>query len=220
MNKTPLCQALGWRYMRDMYATAYFQVDEKLHQIVDFDEMTSKIIVNSIPLHDENPKWARESVPHTLLQDFSSFRYPKLGYRQAMMEKLGMVVWQVEATRSTKRGLQDHLLTYRALPAYNSVAYAGRMESEDLASARRAQMLFKPSFTKFSVGLAKVMAGEWLGFAVSEDLAIGVSTNRAADAFLDVYYRGRQVGTVDKAGVVTIQNKILQRLAAKQSLFS
>ena len=220
MNKTPLPQQLGFRYMRDMYHGAYFQKGDKLHMAIDFLEGSNTVAVNTLDLNDENPRWINGEVSANEITDFTVFQYPKLGYRQITDKHLGNVVMHFEATRSTRRGLQDQLLVAKALPVYDAAVYAGRFDGENLPNTRRAKALFRPEFTKFSVGIAKILAGDALGFAISEDVALGVSVNRAADAFVDVYYRGRQVGTVDRAGTVTIQNKILQRLAAKQSLFT
>lgn len=220
MNKTPLPKQLGFRYMRDMYHTAYMQRGNKLHCIQDFVEASNKVLCSTINLNDASPEWKQDEFSADEVVDFSAFKYPKLGYREMVDERLRTVVVYVEAVRSTRRGLQEQLMTYKALPVYDALVYGGRFEALDIHAGLRAQAVFRPKFTKFSVGLGKLLRGEQMGFAVSEDVALGVSVNRAADAVIDVYYRGRQVGVVDKAGQVTIYNKILQRLAAKTDLFS
>jgi hypothetical protein len=143
---------LGARYVRDFFNHAMFDCgDGKIHRLRAVDD--NHLTVDSITLSDKTPKWERGYVKSSVLEDFASFKYPKLG------------------------------------------------------------------FTPFSQGIKHLLDGDWIGFAVSEDLAVALSISQSHDRFADVFYRGRIVGNVDANGQVNLVNKVLQRASVKKKLF-
>jgi hypothetical protein len=209
---------LGARYVRDFFNHAMFDCgDGKIHRLRAVDD--NHLTVDSITLSDKTPKWERGYVKSSVLEDFASFKYPKLGYRQFQQGRLGNIVVMVGTVRSTQRGLKEDHLRYEQLPVYAAVDFGYFDGYNKVNDARRAKELFRPTFTPFSQGIKHLLDGDWIGFAVSEDLAVALSISQSHDRFADVFYRGRIVGNVDANGQVNLVNKVLQRASVKKKLF-
>jgi hypothetical protein len=193
-------------------------MDGAVHQLRDLDD--TYMYTSYIPLDSKNigrEPWKDGKYPHDLLKDFSSFQYPKLGYRQLQQSKVKNAVVAASTARSALRGLRQESIRYDPLPVYNALAMVGDNFSEANA-ARRLKEIFQPTFTPFTQGLKKLMDGDWPAFAVNEDLAIGLCVSNDRDGW-DIYFRGRVVGNITPDGVMNITNKILNRDSIKRKLF-
>jgi hypothetical protein len=222
-QKQLLHEQLGTQYINEWFADALFLFGGKLHRLRDInvDEANKPCVrTYSLSLTAGAPKWASDRVPMTAIEDFSTFKYPKLGYRQFRQGKIGNIVVQVSSIRAAQRGLRTSSLRLEPLPVYKAIdaGYPGE-GLDNVNDARRAKEIFAPSFTPFSVGLKQLLDGTNAAFAVNEDLAVGIAcVNDGSDGY-NVYYRGRVVGTVDNRGNLTLTNKILQRESLKKKLF-
>lgn len=218
MASKSLIKDLGTRYVREFFNGALFQMDGDICMLRDVAENIAYVHV--IDRESATIKWKEKQFPAAKLVDFSTFRYPKLGYRQYKQGKVGNVVVNLTATRNTQRGLKNELLSSKALPIFDILTASDEVQGyEHINSARRAKEIFEPTFTPFYEGIKQLIAGDIAGFAVSEDLAVGMSVDTSADRGWDVYFRGRVVGNVDQEGRVNIINKILQRDSIKRKIF-
>jgi hypothetical protein len=215
-----LHEELGSRYVREFFHNAYFELGTKLYKLRTIDEATATATCHVMNLDASGyPKWDTEAVPLKELKDFTTFKYPKLGYRQFKQGKLGNIVVQVSTTRGAQRGLKDEYINYDMLPVYRTVDFGHIDGFDNINAARRVKEIYRPQFTPFSVGIKQLLDSEHLGFAVNEDLAVAVSCNTDATRAFDVYFRGRVVGEVDETGKLTVVNKILQRESLQRKLF-
>lgn len=214
-----LVDQLGVRYIREMVTGAYIQKDHILHCINAPDDSTRRFVTKTIDLRQQNPKWASSTeLRFDDIPDFSAFKFPKLGYRQFRQGKIGTIVVHVSTARNAYRGLREESLVVNPLPVFE--LFQARIPDglDSINSARRIREVFNPTFTPFSAGIKQLLDGSIAGFAVSEDLACGISFEGQDRAF-DIYFRGRVVGTVDERGNISITNKILQRDSIKRKLF-
>lgn len=220
MSDTSLVQELGARYMREFFCNAFFQADGHIHQLRDVGDTV--LYTLSIPLDSPNigkEIWKENKLPHTVLRDFTSFQYPKLGYRQIQQGRTKNCVAAISTTRSALRGLREDSISYIYLPVYTALGPFDPDAFHEVNRARRMKEIFKPTFTPFTVGIKKLMDGEWPGFAVNEDLAVGICVSSDKGGW-DIFFRGRIVGNVSSDGTVNITNKILKRDSIKRKLFS
>lgn len=220
MANKPLVQELGARYIREFFNNAFFLMDGNIHQLRDADE--NNIYTLFVPLDSPNigrEPWKESKFPSIRLQDFSNFQYPKLGYRQLQQGPVKNCVVAVSTARSALRGLREESIKYEYLPVYNALGPYDQDSFHEVNRARRMKEIFKPTFTPFTSGLRKVLDGDWPGFAVNEDLAVGLCVSSDAGGF-DVFFRGRIVGNITQDGTVNITNKILKRDSIKRKLFS
>lgn len=212
-----LVEDLGARYIRDFFNNAVFQMDGKVMKLRDV--INNDVHVHEFKLDAKTPKWAAGIIQVDRLVDFTTFKWPKLGYRQVMQGDIGNIVVNVSSIRNGARGLRTDYIHYESLPVYQAVDVGIFDGWAQVNEARRVKEIFAPTFTSFSSGIKQLLAGECLAFAVSEDLAVGLSINQSADRGADIYFRGRVVGNVDENGNVTIVNKILQRDSIRKKLF-
>lgn len=222
MPKQLLHEQLGVQYINEWFAGALFMHENKLHRLRGIERMESGTAVrtHSISLTAGSPRWAGDSVPLSALVDFSTFKYPKLGYRQFRQGRIGNIVVQMTSVRAAQRGLRIENMTVTSLPAYRAVEIPVSGEGyAAINDARVAKEIFNPTFTPFSVGLRQLLEGEALAFAVNGDLAVGAACVNDGSQGFNVYFRGRVVGTVDERGNLSITNKILQRESLKKKLF-
>lgn len=218
MASKSLVKELGVRYIREFFSGALFEMDGNICYLRDVVDNMAHVQI--IDRESATPKWKEHTFAASKLVDFSTFRYPKLGYRQFKQGKLGNVVVNLTATRNVQRGLKLELLTARNLPIFDIMEATGQIEGyESVNNARRAKEIFEPTFTPFYEGIKSLLEGDSAGFAVSEDLAVALSIETSADRGFDVYFRGRVVGNVDQDGRVNIINKILQRDSIKRKIF-
>jgi hypothetical protein len=206
--------------MREFFNNAFFLLDGYIHQLRDTDETV--LYTLSVPIDSPNigkEVWKENKLQGTVLRDFSAFQYPKLGYRQLQQGRTKNCVAAVSTIRSALRGLREDSISYAYLPVYNALGPFDPNGFDEANKARRLKEIFKPTFTPFSVGLKKLMDEEWPGFAVNEDLAVGICVSSDAGGW-DIFFRGRLVGNVSSDGAINITNKILNRESIKRKLFS
>lgn len=219
-----LHEQLSPQYINEWFNDSLFVVDGALHRLLSVDRSDTEknkyiIRTHTFNLSAKTPKWAAGRLPLECLKDFTTFKYPKLGYRQFQQGDIGNIVVQASSIRAAQRGLRFNTLRWAPLPAYMAVLGHGLEPFEDINEARRAKEIFSPTFTPFSVGISQLLKNETLGFAVSEDLAVGVACVDDGSEGYNVYFRGRVVGTVDNSGKLTLTNKILQRESIRKKLF-
>lgn len=224
MAKKLLFEELGAQYIREWFHGALFVHENKLHCLQDVMRtegskgMETVVVTTSLNLLAGTPKWSKDRVPPASLVDFSTFKYPKLGYRQFYQDGIGMVVAQCTALRAAQRGLRLDTVRWDSLPVYTALDY-DREFWDSINQARIAKEIFAPTFTPFSVGIHKILEGEIPAFAINEDLAVGLACVNDGNEGCNVYFRGRVVGNVSDNGHLTITNKILQRDNIKKKLF-
>lgn len=212
--KRNLNQQLGSRYVKEMYVGAYFRVEDNIHRVRDVVE--DSITTDKLPLFDDTERWTREYVSADILEDFTSFQHPPLGYRQGVAGKFGNVVAYVTARRSALRGLRMDQLAFTSPPIYQML-YPDELYST-MSQAQRCRSLFAPEYTLFSVGISRLLSGDHAGFAVSNNVAVAMSCSGASDRLGDVLFRGKIVGHVFVSGELQIINKIMHRDSMKSLL--
>jgi len=218
-----LHEHLGAQYINEWFNDSLFVIDGNLHRLCAVDRSgtdRNKYVIHThtFPLSSKNPRWSSARLPIEVLKDFTTFKYPKLGYRQFYQGKTGPIVVQASTVRAAYRGMRLSGVRWELLPAFK--ALQGTFEGfENVNDARLAKELFAPTFVPFSVGLSQLLRNEILGFAVSEDLAIGAACVNDGQEGYNVYFRGRVVGSVDEGGTLTLTNKILQRESVRKKLF-
>lgn len=224
-QKELLHQQLGVQYINEWFHGALFSVGTKLHRLREIGRDANGegrvVHTHSLSLTAGMPRWSADTVPLDTLVDFSTFKYPKLGYRQFRQGRIGNIVVNLNAIRAAQRGLRLDSIRHDPLPVFRALDVGMPGESYSAVNdARIAKEIFAPSYTPFSVGLHQLLKGEVAGFAVNEDLAIGIACVNDGSEGYNVYFRGRVVGTVSEGGHLTITNKILQRESLKKKLFA
>lgn len=217
-----LITELGADYVNEWFSGAFFQVNDKLHKLRDVYRGEAGMVVrtSSISLNTGAPRWVRDQVGVDVLADFSTFKYPKLGYRQYQQGKTGNIVMSVGSIRAAYRGLRDTTLKYQYLPTSQVLDQVSDGSWDDVNDARKMREIFAPRFTPFTVGVRKLLDGEVAAFAASEDLAVGIAcADHSPNPFV-IYFRERVVGSVDENGKTHLDNKFLQRSALQRKLFS
>lgn len=207
---------LGNQYVKEFLVGACFQIDRKAYWLRGAD--TASLAVDAVDLDAHVPELNRERLPISALKSFSTFRYPTLGYRQVTTEEFGPVVYHLSTTRSAHRGLRFELLKQSFLPVFHYVGFGATDVTAVRADASNLKNLFAPKFTPFVSGIKKLLTGEIAGFAVNEQLAVGVSCTRSSDREYDVYFRDRVVGQVNSKGEVQFSNKVLARTDSVRSV--
>lgn len=211
--KRNLSQQLGSRYVKEMYSGAYFRVEDNIYRLLDVTEAV--LVCDKLPVHGPE-ELERVQIPADHLQDFASFSYPTLGYRQGNAGRLGNVVAYVTARRTALRGLRLDQLAVTTAPIYNA------LYPDDIymliPKTERVRGLFAPEFTPFSQGIGALVDGQTAGFAVSTNVAVVMSCSGNADRLGEVLFRGKVVGYITTAGDVQIVNKIMYRDSMKSLL--
>lgn len=213
--KLNLGQQLGSRYIREMYVGALFRVEDDIHKVRDVSDTT--VVTDKLALFESGGReWERHHLSADVLQDFTSFQYPTLGYRQGVAGKFGNVVAYISARRTALRGLRIDQLSIFTPPIYNML-YPDDLY-HNIPPNARIRALFAPEFTPFIKGVGQLIAGDTAGFAVSNNVAVAMSCSGNAERLGDVLFRGKIVGHVTTAGEVQIVNKIMHRDSMKSLL--
>lgn len=214
-----LVQELGSGYVRDFFHNSTFMMGDRIYRLVDAtdDNITAQYI--SLTSKEPPVRWnTGVTVPTKDVPDFTAFKHPKLGYRQVDHEKFGKFVIHFTSTRSTQRGFRHETCKMMWLPIYDLFPDWNDGWTS-IPHCHQAKHMFVPEFTPFTVGMQKLIAGEWLGFAMSEDVAVGMSVHREENRGFDIYFRGRVVGNVGMDGKANIASSILKRESIKSKLF-
>lgn len=206
-----LHQDLGLRYIRDMYVGAVFQLEDHAYRLMHCEG--NSLECDALDLNDNEASWVRRSVPLSVLKSFSTFKYPALGYRNIPdATRPGMHVMHVTSRRSAVRGLREDSLVINGLPVFdNLLAHQIVPLIHTTTRQARIRSIFKPEFLKWRQGLSRLLDGELSGFALNENVAVGIACSSGTDAAFEIYFKERVVGTVDERGNVTLRNKIVQR---------
>lgn len=208
MSKKTLAQDLGVRYVNEFLvgSCVKFGDDVAFLRMIEDDHIHADVVVN------EKGGMERKLYPLSTLKSFADLQYPALGYRQMPLQNgKNHTVVHLSSIRSAHRGLRADQIRQTNLPVFN---YLGSDYADAWVNAIRGVKLnaiFKPKYTPFSAGLRQLLDGSVAGFAVNENLAVGISCTRAADRAFDVYYRERVVGSVTSNGIIHIANKVMHR---------
>lgn len=221
MSSKTLQQDVGTRYIREMYGNAMFRIGDKLYKLVTCTDKVAE--VEELDLKNPASVWTAAAIPTSSLQNFSTFKYPSLGYREVISDytttKGQKFVVFVTSRRSANRGLREDGLVWRGLPVVDiGLGNIIGATINQIARTERARALFDPKFTSWREGLPQLLAGTISGFALNENVAVGVSMNTSVDVDYDVYFKEKIVGQVSSKGQLTLYNKTIQRDSDK--LFS
>lgn len=211
--KRNLNQQLGSKYVKEMYVGAYFRVEDDIYRLRDVTEQI--LVCDKLPVFGPD-EWDRVQIPADHLQDFASFSYPTLGYRQGPAGRLGNVVVHVSARRTALRGLRMDQLAITTAPIYSAL-YPDDIY-QLIPQTHRTRSLFVPEFTPFSRGIGALLDGQTAGFAVSNNVAVVMSCSGNSERLGEVLFRGKVVGYITTAGDVQIVNKIMYRDSMKSLL--
>src|SRR5688572_30931848 len=98
-EKKTLIEELGYRYVRDNFVGALFKYQGEIACLQDVGERES--IIQTLATGPRGAvKWEPKRIPSAELKDFSTFQYPKLGYRQIKHDKMNNLVVRLTAVRS------------------------------------------------------------------------------------------------------------------------
>jgi len=173
-----LIEELGADYCDQFYANALFADNKYLYSYKGSGagEEGRKIRVARIPLDTTKPApWGNTALDQSFFESMGTFAWPKLGYRQLIDEQGLRHVFYVSSQRSVYRGLRDEHITEDRLPIGTLVG----TQMRGFHNSIYLPQIFKPKFTTYNDGLAELIAGEQSCFALSEDLAVGVSCTSA-----------------------------------------
>lgn len=214
MSSKNLQQDVGSRYIREFYGNALFRMGDFVYKFVTCTDRMAE--VEALDLSKPDADWTAAAIPTSSLQSFSTFKYPTLGYREvessAAATKGEKMVVFVTSRRSANRGLREEGLVWRGLPVIDrAMSILVSNTINQVARAERVRALFDPKFTKWKDGLPKLLEGAISGFALNENVAVGVSVNTGSDVDYDVYFKEKIVGQVSSQGQLTLYNKTIQR---------
>lgn len=209
-----LNEELGARYVNEMFHRAIFTHDGKVCMVRMVE--AGSVHVDSFVLADEKAQWQRDVYPPEVLKDFSAFAYPTLGYRE-FDSGFGKFVTFISSKRSAHRGLRDESILSQPLPVFQTLGMAINETFVEMAPAQRLRAVFAPKFTDFKTGIKQLFKGEIAGFAVNEQLAVGLATSAQERPF-EVYFRQRVVGHIDEKGSLTLSNKVINRPSLRKAL--
>lgn len=151
---------------------------------------------------------------------FSLFAWPKLGYRNHSCPTLGNIVSLVQAERSTARGLRENSLSSNLMPIFREVGTvssytAGRGPA--LSGMARVRAVYSPVWYTFKEGMTRLREGDWIGFALNEDLAICLCYEYPHKGY-EVHFRGKICGFISPEGNITMKRKVMERGAIRKLL--
>lgn len=201
-----LFDSMGRRYVNEFYSDALFMHEGHVYTfggwVSDEDLVSVKKLVNG--------RWVRATLSPSVFTDMSTFAWPRLGYRDVTHPSAGGLTYYVTTTRTAQRGLRHRYIHYDPLPVVGLLnQYYSPQEYADTPTL--TGILFNPKFTSFNDGLEKLRAGLSPSFAISEDLAIGLSPFTGQDVFADIYFKGNVVGKVLEDNTVVVPSKILRK---------
>lgn len=211
-----LITELGSSYCDQFYMNALFVKDGYLHRFTGCD--SSRIVTAArCPLNREGPQsWRNVNVEADFFESMHTFAWPKLGYRE-LKEGDTRAVFFLTSTRSVNRGLRDDLIQAESLPAARVL---GGIEADmrNFHNTVYLPAIFAPKFTSYAEGLEKLLSGSIMGFAMSEDLAVGISCTEGMNREYDIYFRQKVIGHLNRDGTAEISNKIIKRASVGRLL--
>lgn len=211
-----LIEQLGSDYVDQFYRGAIFMLDDKIVMYGRHAE-DGTIACKAFPKDSQNPTFRAYSVSPQRIDSMDVFGWPKLGYREFTTDKGCKHVYFVTLTRSAMRGMRDDLLSFNPVPVARLLP-AVRDIRGWVSSALYAQAIFCPKFSDFDEGIKKLREGAWSSFALSEDIAVCISTSKGNKQTIDVLFKEHIIGQVLPDGTVAIPHKIAKR-ASSMALF-
>lgn len=190
-----LIDKLGYDFFSSSFRSCMFMYKDEVHQFVLMNEAS----VGTHRFNEETQKIEPSRVPFSFFTDFSVFRIPPLGYRNARLDNNALFL---ESARSTNRGFRSNLVTFRQTVASDNQEF--NRDSLDFG-----RICFKPNFTPYHVGVRKILEGDSLAFALNKDAAVAVDLEGISPMVL--LFREKQAGTIDLNGRLELTNKILMR---------
>lgn len=206
-----LAEALGEDYVSQMCGGALLQMDDTVHSLRGVYESGVSYITNSIKLTDNTPQWTTSTIPQDRLKSLADLAYPRLGYRQVVHDKFGPVVIHLSNPRSAMRGLRIDRVLAQPPQSLNAILPMAVDIWEIQRSELKVKSIYAPTFTPFAEGLRKVIAGEYVSFASSEDVAVVMTATAGPDIVAEILFRERSVGFASGNGDLHLNNKILQK---------
>lgn len=212
-----LIDQLGADYVDQFYRGAYFMLDGKIIQYGRHSEEGGKqIVCKGFAADAATPRFANITIPSDSIQSMDTFAWPKLGYRE-FNDNGDKFVYFVTMSRSAMRGMRDELIQFNAVPAVRLIPRRDELRNW-VTPAVYAQTIFRPKFTDFDEGVRNVREGVYTSFALSEDLAVCLSTNKNNSRTIDVLFRENIIGEVLADNTVEVPAKIIKR-ASNAALF-
>jgi hypothetical protein len=208
-----LIKELGAEYVDQFYRNAMFEMDGKIVRYgrhADADSITC----HAFSKDAVNPTWRVIALPADKITSMDVFGWPKLGYRE-FRDGDKRYVFYVAMTRSAMRGMREELIEFRPVPMVRLLNKVNDVRAW-VAGAAQAQAIFAPKFTDFTEGMALLRAGVCCSFALSEDLAVCISTNQHAARQFDVLYKENVIGEVLADDSVVIPHKLAKRASSMQ----
>lgn len=195
---TPFVTELGTGYMNEMLSGAPFLYEGDAYL---FSEIMDKSKAMAFKLGPTAEQCQAEAtvVPVDIFDGWKAFSFPTLGYRSS---DRGQVLTYLTRTNSTRRGLnpRDMQMVFHDVSYQCSRMYGTNLNHYNTTNVR-AFMAMKPEYTKFMVGMEKILKGEIASFALSAEFAVAPSDNVP---FLEILFRQRRIGTIDESGNVSI----------------
>lgn len=221
-----LIERLGVGYCQEMMVGAAIRYNGEMHVIHSFGDSSVWLTKR-----DERGRNVGEgvSVPFSYFASWRQLASPTLGYRTAGN---GAVLMFLHKMPTTQRGLHSgdlravvHDCTFEAHSAVtqSTAAMTAWKQKHRIAPADYTDsghlmlwLAFNPDFVPFSKGVADVLNGDRLSFAMSEYFAVAPAFSEKAE--LEILYRNRVIGKVAASGKTSlnVSNKIINELWEKE----
>lgn len=206
-----LAEALGEDYVSQMCSGALVQMGNEIHNLRGVYERGVSYTTNRMDLSEETPRWTTGTLPQERIRSLADLAYPRLGYREVRDNKYGPIVFHISSPRSAMRGLRIDRL-HVGMPASLLSLMPNCAELWHMRrSEHNVKSIYSPTFTPFAVGIRKLIVGECVSFATSEDVAVVMTATAGPDIVAEILFRERGVGIVNGRGEVHLNNKILQK---------
>lgn len=197
-----LIEDLGLREAQQWLNGVCISLDDRVLSIGDIYE-DHTIIASEIHA-DGKTRTAR--VSGNRLKDWSALSFPPLGYRNFGNDHQILIC--ISRPNTVHRGIQRRdlrAIISGASYALREIMYDplvdGLREGDGNSMNRMVYELFKPTFIPFKQGLADLLSGRRVQFAINADIAVApVRTS----GFVSVLYRDREIGHITEAGKVEI----------------
>lgn len=206
-----LAEALGEDYVSQMCSGALVLMDGQVHQLRGVYERGVSYTTYRLNLDADSPRWDVGTLSQERIKSLADLAYPRLGYREVVDNKYGPIVFHISNPRSAMRGLRIDRMRVEVPASLMTLLPA----CVDLWNRRRSEVnvksIYAPTFTPFKEGISKIISGEYISFAASEDVAVVMTATAGPDIVAEILFRERGVGFVNGRGEVHLNNKILQK---------
>lgn len=206
-----LLHDLGASYVTDFFSGSYFVHEGELHQFrsINYNNRLETIKVSGKPLQESYKLTTAELDPN-IIESFTKFSWPKLGYRNQVMPGGLYTAGYFQSIRSTRRGLMDEGLSI-TYDAATQVAMAATYEAPNRTAAMF--QVFFPVWFNYKEAITLLTTDQALSVALNEDVCIGHSVDPTdTNSIFDILFRGRPVGTILKDGNIVFKNKSISKM--------